>query len=99
VGLCASAEERNGRQFCGGNPIHLPQHPAQQLTSSLDIRAKNPNIRHLMKFPTLIDSRSCKLVYRNFAAGDVARGASATTRAARVAVAVAVAQTLAGFFR
>jgi len=52
-----------------------------------------------MKFPTLIDSRSCKLVYRNFAAGDVARGASATTRAARVAVAVAVAQTLAGFFR
>jgi len=36
-------------------------------------------------------------VYRNFTAGDVVRGASATTPAARIDA--AVAQTLAGFFR
>lgn len=45
----------------------------------------------------LIDSRTNKLVYRNFAKGDVARGASASTRAARIDA--AVAQALAGFFR
>jgi hypothetical protein len=45
----------------------------------------------------LIDSRTNKLVYRNFAAGDVVRGASAKTRAARIDA--AVAQTLSGFFR
>jgi hypothetical protein len=45
----------------------------------------------------IIDSRSNKLVYRNFAAGDVVRGASAATRAARIDA--AVAQTLSGFFR
>jgi len=45
----------------------------------------------------LIDSRTNKLVYRNFAAGDVVRGASANTRAARIDA--AVAQALSGFFR
>ena len=45
----------------------------------------------------LIDSRTNKLVYRNFAAGDVVKGASAKTRAARIDA--AVAQALAGFFR
>jgi len=45
----------------------------------------------------IIDSRSNKLVYRNFAAGDVVRGASAATRATRIDA--AVAQTLSGFFR
>ncbi|MCX6873459.1 MAG: DUF4136 domain-containing protein [Verrucomicrobia bacterium] len=45
----------------------------------------------------LIDSRTNKLVYRNFATGDVVRGASGKTRAARIDA--AVAQALAGFFR
>ena len=45
----------------------------------------------------VIDSKTHKLVYRNFAAGDVIRGASAKTRAARIDA--AVAQALAGFFR
>ena len=45
----------------------------------------------------LIDSRTNKLVYRDFAAGDVVRGASGATRAARIDA--AVAQALAGFFR
>ena len=45
----------------------------------------------------VIDRSSNKLVYRNFAAGDVVRGASDTTRAARIDA--AIAQTLAGFFR
>jgi hypothetical protein len=45
----------------------------------------------------LIDSRTNKLVYRNFAKGDVIKGASAGTRAARIDA--AVAQALAGFFR
>lgn len=45
----------------------------------------------------LIDSRTNKLVYRDFAAGDVVRGASDKTRAARIDA--AVAQALAGFFR
>lgn len=45
----------------------------------------------------LIDSRSNKLVYRNIAKGDVIKGVSAGTRAARIDA--AVAQALAGFFR
>lgn len=45
----------------------------------------------------LIDSRTNKLVYRNFATGDVVRGASDQTRAARIDA--AIAQALAGFFR
>jgi hypothetical protein len=45
----------------------------------------------------LIDSRSNKLVYRNFAAGDVVRSASDKTRAARIDT--AIAQALTGFFR
>lgn len=45
----------------------------------------------------LIDSRTHKLVYRNFAKGDVIKDASAGTRAARIDA--AVAQALAGFFR
>jgi hypothetical protein len=45
----------------------------------------------------IIDSRSNKLVYRDFAAGDVVRGASPASRAARIDA--AVAQALAGFFR
>ena len=45
----------------------------------------------------IIDSRTNKLVYRNFAAGDVVRGASAQTRAARIDA--AIARTLSGFFR
>jgi hypothetical protein len=45
----------------------------------------------------VIDSRTQKLVYRNFAKGDVIQGASASTRAARIDA--AVAQTLAPFFR
>ena len=45
----------------------------------------------------LIDSRTNKLVYRNFAAGDVVRGVSGKTRAARIDA--ALAQALAGFFR
>ena len=45
----------------------------------------------------IIDSRTNKLVYRNFAAGDVIRGASGKTRAARIDA--AVAQALSGFFR
>lgn len=45
----------------------------------------------------LIDRRINKLVYRNFAKGDVIKGASAGTRAARIDA--AVAQALAGFFR
>lgn len=45
----------------------------------------------------VIDSRTNKLVYRNFAAGDVVRGVSDTTRAGRIDA--AIAQALAGFFR
>lgn len=45
----------------------------------------------------VIDSRTNKLVYRNFAAGDVVRGVSDKTRASRIDA--AVAQALAGFFR
>lgn len=45
----------------------------------------------------VIDARTNKLVYRNFAKGDVIKGASAGTRAARIDA--AVAQALAGFFR
>lgn len=44
----------------------------------------------------VIDSRSNKLVYRNFAKGDVIKGASSATRAARIDA--AVAQALAPFF-
>lgn len=44
----------------------------------------------------VIDSRTNKLVYRNFAKGDVIKGASAGTRAARIDA--AVAQALAPFF-
>jgi len=39
----------------------------------------------------VIDSRTNKLVYRNFAKGDVIQGASASTRAARIDSAVAAA--------
>jgi len=45
----------------------------------------------------LIDRKTNKLVYRNFAAGDVSSGASDKTRAARIDA--AIAQALAGFFR
>jgi Domain of unknown function (DUF4136) len=45
----------------------------------------------------VIDSRTNKLVYRNFAKGDVIKGASAGTRAARIDA--AVGQALAPFFR
>ncbi len=45
----------------------------------------------------LIDSKTNKLVYRNFAAGDVVRGASDSSRATRIDA--AVARALAGFFR
>jgi len=45
----------------------------------------------------VIDSHTNKLVYRNFAAGDVVRGASGKARAARIDA--AVAQALAGFLR
>jgi hypothetical protein len=45
----------------------------------------------------VIDARTNKLVYRNFAKGDVIKNASAGTRAARIDA--AVAQALAGFFR
>jgi hypothetical protein len=45
----------------------------------------------------VIDARTNKLVYRNFAKGDVIKGASAGTRAARIDA--AVAQTLAPFFK
>ncbi len=44
----------------------------------------------------VIDSRTHKLVYRNFATGDVVRGASDATRAARIDS--AVAQALTSFF-
>jgi hypothetical protein len=44
----------------------------------------------------VIDSRTNKLVYRNFAKGDVIKGASSGTRAARIDA--AVAQALAPFF-
>jgi hypothetical protein len=44
----------------------------------------------------VIDSRTHKLVYRNFAKGDVIQGASSGTRAARINS--AVAQALAPFF-
>jgi hypothetical protein len=45
----------------------------------------------------VIDSKTNKLVYRNFAAGDVASGVSDKTRAGRIDA--AVAQALTGFFR
>ncbi|MDP3850447.1 MAG: DUF4136 domain-containing protein [Luteolibacter sp.] len=45
----------------------------------------------------VIDARSNKLVYRNFARNDAIKGASPATRAARIDA--AVAQALAGFFR
>ena len=45
----------------------------------------------------LIDSRTNKLVYRNFAKGDVIKDASAGTRAARIDA--AVSQALAPFFK
>lgn len=44
----------------------------------------------------VIDSRTNKLVYRNFAKGDVIKGASSGTRAARIDA--AVARALAPFF-
>lgn len=45
----------------------------------------------------VIDARTNKLVFRNYAAGDVVRGASAATRAARIDA--AVTQALAPFLR
>lgn len=45
----------------------------------------------------VVDSRTGKLVYRNFAKGDVVRGASASTRAARIDQGIASA--LAPFFQ
>ena len=45
----------------------------------------------------VIDARTNKLVYRNFAAGDVVRGASDGTRAARIDA--AVGQALSPFFQ
>lgn len=45
----------------------------------------------------VIDARTNKLVYRNLAKGDVVKGASASTRAARIDA--AVADALAGFFQ
>ena len=45
----------------------------------------------------VIDSNTNKLVYRNFAAGEVVRGASNKTRAGRIDA--AIAQALEGFFR
>lgn len=45
----------------------------------------------------VIDTRDHKLVYRNFAKGDVIKGASPSTRAARIDA--AVAQALAPFFK
>lgn len=45
----------------------------------------------------VIDSRTNKLVYRGFAKGDVIKGASESTRAARIDA--GVAQALNGFFR
>ena len=44
----------------------------------------------------VIDSRTNKLVYRNFAKGDVVMNVSATTRAARIDA--AVGEALAPFF-
>lgn len=45
----------------------------------------------------IIDTRTNKLVYRNFAKGDVIKGASPSTRAARIDA--AVTQALGDFFR
>jgi hypothetical protein len=45
----------------------------------------------------VIDSQTNKLVYRGFSKGDVVKGASAGTRAARINA--AVAESLAAFFR
>jgi hypothetical protein len=45
----------------------------------------------------VIDSQTNKLVYRGFSKGDVVKGASAGTRAARINA--AVSQSLAAFFR
>lgn len=45
----------------------------------------------------VIDAKTNKLVYRNYATGDVVKGASAATRAARIDA--AVSQALAAFFR
>ena len=45
----------------------------------------------------VIDSRTNKLVYRNFAKGDVIKGATASTRAARIDT--AVSQALAPFLK
>lgn len=45
----------------------------------------------------VVDSGTNKLVYRNFAKGDVVKGASSSTRASRIDS--AVAQALADFFR
>ncbi len=45
----------------------------------------------------VIDTKTNKLVYRNFAKGDVIKGASPSTRAARIDA--AVAQALAPFFK
>jgi hypothetical protein len=45
----------------------------------------------------VIDSRTHKLVYRNFAKGDVIQGASEATRSSRIES--AVGQALEGFFR
>ena len=44
----------------------------------------------------VIDAKTNKLVYRNYAAEDVVRGASSATRSARINA--AVAQALSGFF-
>ena len=45
----------------------------------------------------VLDARTNKLIYRNFATGDVVKGASEGTRAARIDA--AVAQALGPFFR
>lgn len=45
----------------------------------------------------VIDARTNKLVYRNFAKGDVVKGASSSTRSSRIHA--AVGQALAEFFR
>ncbi len=76
--------------------------PADEIADSAHIRgaikSKRPDFfQRAGILVDVIDSRTNKLIYRDFADGDVVRGASAETRAARIDA--GVARALAGFFR
>jgi hypothetical protein len=76
--------------------------PAGEITSLAHkrgtVESKRPDyFQRAAIIVDVLDARSYKLLYRNYSVGDVVRGGSAGTRAARIDA--AVAQALGPFFR